>query len=171
MRMFIVMAADQYLSGVCAVIVEQGVGKGRTQILSKRLKEQGGRVLSSLEPGVVTHLLVGNRERRSRLPGLLGVKEVGSDVRVVRADWLTACLTARKYVSETPYDVPLEATPSTTPITKGEEVKKRKCPSPDSDSSYVDSGEEGEGEEGASGEVDTSTVYTSSGQEKGVVDV
>ena len=33
-------------------------------------------------------------------------------------------------------------------------VKKSKCPSPDSDSSYVDSGEEGEGEEGASGEVD-----------------
>ena len=112
------MAADRYLSGVRAVVLEQGLGKGRTRILRKQLEAKGGSVLSGVESGAATHLLVGNNVRRSRLPVLLRVEEVPPGTRVVRADWLSSCLARGEYVSEVQYDLPLDATtPSTTPIT------------------------------------------------------
>ena len=107
------------------MIVEQGVGKGRTRLLCKRLKAKGGRVFSSLEPGVATHLLVGNRGRRSRLPDLLWVKEVGSDVRVVRADWLTSCLIAGEYVSEAATTSPSRPRPPPHPRPRPSPVLRR----------------------------------------------
>ena len=103
------ISTGQYLNGVCAVILEQGVGRARTQILSKQLKAKGGRVLTSVSDGSATHILVGNKVRRSRLPVLLGVAEVPSGVRAVRADWLSSCLTRGERVREEEYDVPLES--------------------------------------------------------------
>ena len=128
------MAAKGYLSDVRAVILEQGLGKGRARILCKQLKTKGGSVISSLvSETAATHLLIGNNVRPSRLPVLLGMKEVPRGVRVVRADWLSSCLARGEYVREEEYEVPLETTPSTTPITsphhkledKGDGEKKK----------------------------------------------
>ena len=102
------MSADQYLSGVCAVILEKGLGSGRTRILCRRLEANGGRVVTCVTASEVTHLLVGSKVRRSRLPVLLGGCQVPSTVRVVRADWLSSCLTRRELVSEEPFVVPLD---------------------------------------------------------------
>ena len=97
------------MNGVCAVILEEGVGKARTEILSRQLKARGGRILTSVSDGSATHLLVGNKVRRTRLPVLLGVAEVPSGVRIVRADWLSMCLRRREHIREEDYDVPLES--------------------------------------------------------------
>ena len=100
-----------------------------------------------MEPSVCTstsHLLVGGKVRRSRLPVLLGGVEVPAGVWVVRGDWLSACLIRGERLREEEYEVPKE-TLSKTP--------------PTSDSDYVDSGEEGEEEgERQLADVDISAV-------------
>ena len=102
------MSNDRFLSGVRALVVEQGLGKARASILCKQLVARGGETLSALSPSA-THLLVGKNVRRSRLPALLGGAEVGSGVSVVRADWLSQCLCRGEMVEEREYEVPLES--------------------------------------------------------------
>lgn len=117
------MSSDQFLHGVRAVILEQGLGKARTGILRKRLKAKGGHLDQQLHPGSTTHLVVGPNVRRSRLPALLGGMEVPAEVRVVRADWLSGCLTHGALLREEEYTVPRESpqklatspSPSTSP--------------------------------------------------------
>ena len=108
-----------YLGGVRALILEKGMGKGRASILRKQLEAHGASVVSSLEPRVTTctHLLAGNNVRRSRLPVLLGVKEVPGDVR---AD---SCLIRGEYVSEArpPPDHALDHTHYRPPKGRGRE--------------------------------------------------
>ena len=117
------MSADQYLRGVRAVILEPGLGKGRTRILCKQLERRGG----SVEPSVcaiTSHVLVGGNVRRSRLPVLLGGAEVPAGVRVVRADWLSACLTRGERLREEDYEVPQETLSKTPPTSAGSSPSK-----------------------------------------------
>ena len=117
------MSADQYLRGVRAVILEPGLGKGRTRILCKQLERRGG----SVEPSVcasTSHLLVGGNVRRSRLPVLLGGAEVPAGVRVVRADWLSACLTRGERLREEDFEVPQETLSKTPPTSAGSSPSK-----------------------------------------------
>lgn len=102
------MSADQFLDGVCAVILEQGLGKGRTRILSRQLEKKGGRVETQFTPNT-THLLVGNNVRWGRLPVLLGGMEVPKSVRALRADWLSSCLTQGELLREKEYVVPMDS--------------------------------------------------------------
>ena len=112
------MSSDRFLSGISALILDAGLGKARARILRQRLKGKGGRVLSSLSPAA-THVLVGKNVRRSRLPALLGCTEAPSRVRVLQADWLSACLVAGECVGEKEYELPLES-PGSSPCIKKE---------------------------------------------------
>lgn len=102
------MSTDQFFDGVCAVILEQGLGKGRTRILSRQLEKKGGRVETRFTPNT-THLLVGNNVRWGRLPVLLGGIEVPKSVRVLRADWLSSCLTQGELLREEEYVVSVDS--------------------------------------------------------------
>ena len=102
------MSSEQFLRGVNALILDAGLGKARARILRQRLEEKGGQVLPCLSPAA-THVLVGNNVRQSRLPSLLGCTEIPRGVRVLRADWLSACLVARERVAESRYELPLES--------------------------------------------------------------
>lgn len=86
-------SCDGYLSNVCAVIVKQGVGSARADILSRKLLANGGTLRETVDSSV-THILVGNKVRLSRVPHLLKIKQLPGDVLVLRADWLSACLMA-----------------------------------------------------------------------------
>ncbi|XP_028395240.1 DNA polymerase lambda-like [Dendronephthya gigantea] len=92
----------QYLRGVQAVIVQQGLGKTRASILSKQLARHGGKESSKLNQDT-THILVGNSVKLSRLPALLKVKEISQNTAVVRADWLSSCLKVGKLVDLGPF--------------------------------------------------------------------
>ena len=102
------MASDPFLRGVRAVILERGLGRGRAGILRKQLSRWGGRVEEELSPDT-THLLVGNKVRRMRLPALLGGTEVPPSVMVVRADWLSGSLQQGRLLGEEEYVVPRES--------------------------------------------------------------
>ena len=80
-----------------------------------------------MEPSVCTstsHLLVGGKVRRSRLPVLLGGVEVPAGVWVVRGDWLSACLTRGERLREEEYEVPKETLSKTPPTSAGSSPSK-----------------------------------------------
>ena len=107
-----------FLSEVRAVLLEQGLGKTRTGILTKQLVNHGGTVMKSLS-GSTTHLLVGNIVKYARLLVLLKAYNIPDTVSVLRADWLSACLTKKEIVPEEEYRVlPLSTiTPTITSTT------------------------------------------------------
>ena len=108
------MSDKRFLSEVSAVILEQGLGKARAQILRKQLENHGGKVEKTLSQGT-THILVGKTTRLSRIPNLLKVKSIPEGVLVLRADWLSACLVEAEMVGHGAYVVHPEPSPTTSP--------------------------------------------------------
>lgn len=107
-----------YLSDVCALIVEQGLGKARAQILTKQLFSKGGTVEKTLQ-GNVTHLFVGNNIRLSRIPQLLKITCLPEHVSVLRADWLSTCLVTGERIGHAQYIVQPELSPLSSPTKHG----------------------------------------------------
>ena len=87
----------QYLKGIKAIIVEQGLGKARASILAKQLARHGGEEATKLSQAV-THVLVGNSVKLAKLAAILKVKEINEEINVLRADWLSTCLKEGKKV-------------------------------------------------------------------------
>ena len=98
----------EFLNGVLAVVLEQGLGKARKKILSKQLEANGGGVAMSVKDVRVTHVLVGNTVKYSRLTQLLKVDSIPENVDVVCADWLSACLVAGDKLNSAPYILKFE---------------------------------------------------------------
>ena len=96
--------AAQYLKGVKAVIIEQGLGKTRASILSKQLARHGGEETTKINQDT-THVLVGNSIKFAKLAGILKVKEISDKVKVLRADWLSTCLKEGKIVDLKPFSL------------------------------------------------------------------
>lgn len=96
---------SQFLDGVRAVVVEQGLGKARQRILSKQLVSRGGELASAVTEQNVTHVVVGGISGSlcARLPRLLKVERVPDNVSVVSAEWLSNCLVEGKRVRDEPY--------------------------------------------------------------------
>ena len=112
-------AKEGFLSAIHALLLEQGLGKARVAILAKQLEKNGGKAEKTLSD-TTTHILVGNNTRLARVPVLLKIPAIPERVSVLRADWLSACLTQRQLVSEESYRVHQEcaAPPATTVVTK-----------------------------------------------------
>jgi hypothetical protein len=108
------MSDTRFLSEVSAVILEQGLGKARAQILQKQLENRGGKVEKTLSQGT-THILVGKTTRLSRIPNLLKIKSIPEGVLVLRADWLSACLVEAEKVGHGAYVVHPESSPTASP--------------------------------------------------------
>ena len=96
------MSSFSYLSDIHAIILEQGLGKVRSQILRKSMESNGGTSEQTLSASI-THIFVGKNVRLSRLPHLLKVQSVPEDMTVLRADWLSACLVKGERVDHPPY--------------------------------------------------------------------
>ena len=107
---------NQFLDGVRAIVVEQGLGKARQRILSKQLVSKGGELASAVTEQNLTYVVVGGSlcTRVSRLPRLLKVDKVPDSVSVVSAEWLSSCFVEGKRVRDEAYlvkeidDVPPE---------------------------------------------------------------
>ena len=117
------MSTKSFLSDVHAVVLEQGLGKARSQILTKHLEKHGGKIDKNLSPST-THVLVGKTTRLSRIPALLKVKAVPENVLVVRADWLSACLVEGEKVGYGAYLVHSEPSPASSPSKDSSPVRR-----------------------------------------------
>ena len=102
-----------YLSGVCALVLEQGLGRARAQILCKQLESRGGKAEQKLSEDT-THILVGKAVRGARVASLLKVASLPETVLVLRADWLSACLVKGGLEEHAAYVVTAE-TPQPSP--------------------------------------------------------
>lgn len=121
---------SDFLHGIRALLLEQGLGKARKSILSKQLEKHGGDSAGTLSDST-THILVGNNTRLARVPVLLKTASIPETVSVVRADWLSACLTKGQVVSEEPYTLYPE---SQSPAKQGPvTVRAAPIPSPSPD--------------------------------------
>lgn len=106
------MSDPSFFTGVHAIILDQGLGKARAQILGKQLEGKGGQVERTLSRRT-THIVVGSNVRLARVSHLLKVESIPESVTVVRADWLSACLVKGEKIDLAPYIVrPEDLTPS-----------------------------------------------------------
>jgi hypothetical protein len=122
------MSGQDYLSEVRAFLLEQGLGKCRRAILTKQLEKHGGETVKAVTDST-THILVGNNTRLSRIPVLLKADSIPDTVSVLRADWLSACLTKGHLVPEESYQVcdpatPNPSTPAAQPPSKTQVTKQ-----------------------------------------------
>ena len=111
--------SEDFLRHVRPLLLEQGIGKARKTILVRQLEKHGGQAVATLSEDP-THILVGKNTRLARVPVLLKVSSIPETVSVLRADWLSACLTKRELVAEESYRVHPESPPpvaKTTPVT------------------------------------------------------
>ena len=107
-----------FLSSVKALLLEQGLGKTRANILAKKLESKGGDVVKTLSENT-THILVGSNTRLARVNALLKLSAVPEGVAVLRADWLSACLAKNQLVPEKEYSLlPQEGVTTTTTHTQ-----------------------------------------------------
>ena len=111
----------KFLSEVNAVLVDQGLGKARANILTKQLENHGGTATKSLSEST-THILVGNKTRLTRVPILLKIESIPDRVPVLRADWLSACLAKRQVIPLDSYRVLPDPSPTTSPIKREKDL-------------------------------------------------
>ena len=97
---------DGFLCGVNVVIVEQKLGRARADILDKQLTRNGGKRHKQLQSDT-THVLIDNNLTYNKTLSLLKATECGisSDVLVVRADWLSSCLSNGRVIDCKPFEV------------------------------------------------------------------
>ena len=99
---------------VIAVIIEQGIGKARRQILAKQLEEKGGKLVQKLDD-TVTHVIVSTTTKYSRLPKILKVDHITDNLHIVYADWLSSSLVAGKKLDHTPFLLRPDTAPLISP--------------------------------------------------------
>ncbi|XP_062502642.1 DNA polymerase lambda-like [Corticium candelabrum] len=99
-------AEDGFLSGVNALILEPKLGKARAEILAKQLARNGGKRHDRLQPDT-THVLVDNDVTYSKATSLIGKPEaeISRDLPIVRADWLSSCLTSGTLTDHRPFEI------------------------------------------------------------------
>ena len=91
-----------YMKGVKAFFYEAGIGQKRVAILCKQLKKFGGSV-SDVCDDQVTHIVMSKTKTIEKLLQFLKIKTIGESVKIVNADWLSACFLNCNLCNVTPY--------------------------------------------------------------------
>ena len=124
------MSSTDFLAPVKAFLLEQGLGKTRANILARKLESKGGRVVNTLTDDT-THILVGTNNKLARVLALMKLETIPDGMVVLRADWLSACLTKKQLVSEQEYRLAPSESPQTTPtknLKTGQSQAKKDLP-------------------------------------------
>ena len=94
----------QFMDGVCAYFYEPGIGKKRVEILCRQLKKFGGTVLSQYGDNI-THIIISKSLKIEKLYKALKIENISESVKVLDADWLSACFFACKKCDYTTYEI------------------------------------------------------------------
>eukprot|EP00731_Ephydatia_muelleri_P021042 Em0013g769a len=122
--------------------MEPGLGKARTQILSKQLESKGGATEQRLS-GTVTHVLVGNNVKLSRVLKILEAESLPAGVLAMRADWLSNCLVKGCKLDHSPYLVPNDDTVDPRPqdyLCRSQAPDTAESPAPKSTTAHTSGG-------------------------------
>ena len=83
-------------------MLDQGITKGRKQLLIKLIQDKGGQIRKKLTEDV-THILVGKTLKHKRLLEILSLDCIPSSVVVVNVDWISSCIVAGQLIDCKPY--------------------------------------------------------------------
>ncbi|XP_065071348.1 DNA polymerase lambda-like isoform X1 [Rhopilema esculentum] len=94
----------QFMDGVCAYFFEPGIGKKRVEILCRQLEKFGGTVVSQYGDNI-THIITSKSLKIEKLFKALKIDNISESVKVLDADWLSACFFACKKCDYSPYEM------------------------------------------------------------------
>ncbi|XP_022080719.1 DNA polymerase lambda-like isoform X3 [Acanthaster planci] len=87
---------QQFFSSVVAYILPAGIGKARTDIFKKQMSKFGAEVLNVWDEAICTHLIVDEGMDVERLKRIMKIEKAPSNSLVLRASWLSFCLTEKQ---------------------------------------------------------------------------
>ncbi|XP_061492206.1 DNA polymerase lambda isoform X3 [Rhineura floridana] len=93
-----------WLEPVTAYVLQAGIGQARAEIFRKQIIQNGGRICSQLSPDV-THVIVDEGMDCGRAFRLLKLAKLPQGLQLVKASWLSSCITAQQILSTTGYSL------------------------------------------------------------------
>ncbi|XP_038046453.1 DNA polymerase lambda-like [Patiria miniata] len=109
---------QQFLSGIVAYILPAGLGKARTDIFKKQMSKFGAEVLNVWDETHCTHLVVDEGMDVERLKRIMKIEKAPSNTYVLRASWLSLCLSENELV-------PIDNYKLRFPVIKKEDPSKK----------------------------------------------
>ncbi|XP_033633467.1 DNA polymerase lambda-like [Asterias rubens] len=100
----------QFLNGITAYILQAGLGKARSDIFQKQMSEYGAEVLTGWKEESCTHLIVDEGMDGNRLMRILKLQQPPQNVKVLKASWLSLCLSEKKIVPTDDHEVKFPVT-------------------------------------------------------------
>ncbi|XP_063163141.1 DNA polymerase lambda [Candoia aspera] len=91
-----------WLEPITAYVLQAGIGQARTEIFHKQIIHNGGHICSQLSPDV-THVIVDEDMDFDRAFRLLKLKRLPQGLQLVKASWLSSCITAQQILNTTGY--------------------------------------------------------------------
>lgn len=85
---------------VTAFIVEAGIGKTRSDLFKKQLKNLGAKTCDSFDHEKVTHVIVDEKMNHERLSRILKLDatSINDKIKIVKSVWLSSCIRNKTYV-------------------------------------------------------------------------
>lgn len=97
-----VLSDKRIFDGDAIFVLDSGIGKARTNLFKKQIKNNGGKVVETYSSeGEITHVIVDDNMDPARMCRILGIKEGSgslSSVNTVKCSWLTACLKEKRTI-------------------------------------------------------------------------
>ncbi|KAM6443172.1 DNA polymerase lambda isoform 2-T6 [Liasis olivaceus] len=91
-----------WLEPITAYVLQAGIGQARAEIFHKQIIRNGGHICSQLSPDV-THVIVDEDMDFDRAFRLLKLKRLPQGLQLVKASWLSSCITAQQILNTTGY--------------------------------------------------------------------
>ncbi|XP_058045358.1 DNA polymerase lambda [Ahaetulla prasina] len=91
-----------WLEPITAYVLQAGIGQARAEIFCKQIIHNGGHICSQFSPDV-THVIVDEDMDFDRAFRLLKLKKLPQGLQLVKASWLSSCITAQQILDTTDY--------------------------------------------------------------------
>ncbi|XP_015203113.2 DNA polymerase lambda isoform X1 [Lepisosteus oculatus] len=98
------LVTGTWLNGICAYIIQTGIGNARATIFQTQIVQNGGQVVDTFSP-CVTHVIVDDSMNYDRALRLLKVDKLPPAVQLVKCSWLSLCITEKKLLNTAGYSV------------------------------------------------------------------
>jgi len=82
---------NKLFTSLVVLIIEQGIGKTRSNILQKQVTKHGGEIEKTLSCKV-THIVISKTLKKDQLLKVLKVKSLNESIEILNVDWLSECL-------------------------------------------------------------------------------
>ncbi|KAH0623811.1 hypothetical protein JD844_006950 [Phrynosoma platyrhinos] len=93
-----------WLESVTAHVLQAGIGQARAEIFRKQILQNGGSICSQLSPEV-THVIVDEGMDCERAFRLLRLTKLPWGVQLVKASWMSSCISAQRLLDTTGYSL------------------------------------------------------------------